>query len=634
MMLLRTAFALMMMLGALQAAAQPGRPRVDLSQASVEPWARATFERAYRERRLSGLGIVAVQDGRVTYTGTFGYADAAIGKRIDPDFTRFRIGSISKSFTASAIAILLDDGKIRSLDDPANLYLKRWKLPNWQGRPIRIRDLLTHQAGLSDKEWVYGVRSLPLTREDILLHVPRQVAPPGRFSNYCNFCYGVLGFIVEDTTGRMLQDFLDERIFRPLQMSRTLLNSTELPSANVGVPYDRSGGKLERVPFEPIPVVLSPGGSVDASLDDMGRYMLSLLGSGPQYLSRAGRERLFQPLGGNDPRVSQFGMNWMLARWNGVRTIEHGGMIEAAHSYLSLFPDSNAGIFISCLCATPAGGGPAKPGGSFLINGYNLREMIYRRFLGVPEIRRSGSPTLADYAGLFRSEGREFGSRELIADLFKVPTYGRGFFTVRASGDGLMIDGKGPYIPVGRDAFASPGLNGGDAYIPYPNRDHVFFLRGGDGKVDRVTLALSLRTWVRVTGLGAPATLRNLLFAGTLLCAFGLLAGWGPRDRVAFARPLRLAAVATGIVAIAILGACVAGFWLGWLETGSLFFDALAVLAKLLPALGLVVAGALAVSLARTGGAGRDWRVVGQMVAVLLGVAIVTFVLAEVNLLG
>ena len=101
----------------------------------VAQWADQLFTTALNNKSMSGVVLTLVQDGHMVLSKGYGYADYASGVPVDPANTRFRVGSITKTFTAMAIAQLLDSGQIASLDDPANKYLKRMQLPAPRGQP-------------------------------------------------------------------------------------------------------------------------------------------------------------------------------------------------------------------------------------------------------------------------------------------------------------------------------------------------------------------------------------------------------------------------------------------------------------------------------------------------------------------
>jgi len=498
--------------------------RVDLSAERVARWADPTFDRAYQQQRFSGLGIVAVQDGRITFIKGYGEADAAVHRPIDPALTRFRVGSISKTFTALAIALLLDEGAIHSLDDAANRYLKRTQLPKVAGRDITLWDLLTHRGGFEDQDWVFDPVSVPLTADDVSKYVPRVQAATADLSEYCNACSGLLGIVVEDVSGRLLQDFLAERVFRPLGMTNALLNTSRSPSVGVGFPYLHGSAGLERLPYMVIPEFIAPAGSVDASLRDMGAYLIANLGgAGASILSQRARSTMFTAHARNHPAVSAYGMVWMIHQWNDVTVIEHGGAIDGYHSIAAMFPDSNAGLFISCFCALGSHAAPPKPGAVFDITGFNFREMIYREFLGVAPVTTFTVPQLDEYVGLFEADAADTTFPRRIARLFRPVGPASGFLQVTRTSDTLTIGGHGPYRASAADVFRMPDLNQGDVYVPYPNREHIIFMRDAKGSADRVTLPLSLRTVHRIRAFERPDILLAIYVAAVFVAALGAL---------------------------------------------------------------------------------------------------------------
>jgi len=535
--------------------------RADLSTDAVRSWADDVLARMVREGRGSGAGIVAVQNGKVTFVGQYGYADAALKKKIDPAVTRFRIGSTSKTFTALAVGILLDEGRIDSLDDPANKYLKRVQLPQVAGRNISVWDLLTHHGGFEAKEWYFDPTSLPMPAADVQKNVPDLSESTADISEYCNACVGLLGVMVEDITGDLLQNFFDERVFRSLNMNSTVLNASRSPSVELGFAYQPGKGVPIRVPYSPIPEFLAPAGSIDSTLDDMGRYMIAMLGGdGSQIVSDKIRKLMFTPHVRNHPRSSSFGMIWMLHEWNGVRVAEHGGRIDPYQTILSLFPDDNAGIFISCYCSLGAAAQPPKPGSLFNVNGFNFREMIYRHFLGIPPVEPAIDAALAGYAGVYEDDGR---TRDFMRNVFRIfapVSQESGYVKVLVSGDALYVDGLGPYRMVAKDVFRDPNINGGDVFVPHPNLEYRLFSRGRDGHVVTLTSLLSARTASRVQGWQSPLRQRLLLITGALIAASGLLVFFWPLTKSRRAVLVRYCVLSAAIAAILTPLVCL-GVW-------------------------------------------------------------------------
>ena len=179
-------------------------PLVDKAQ--LEGWADAYYGQAIAEKRSPGMTISVVQDGEVILAKGYGYSDYAKKTPVSAEESGFILGSISKTFVATAIAQLVDRGAIASLDDPVNKYLKRVPLPGERGAKVTLRQLLTHRAGFEEMGFGFHKRAaqvaIPLTADEIRLVMPKIAMEPGGPSNYSNWGFSVLGFLIEDVTGQ------------------------------------------------------------------------------------------------------------------------------------------------------------------------------------------------------------------------------------------------------------------------------------------------------------------------------------------------------------------------------------------------------------------------------------------------
>ncbi|MGC5198420.1 serine hydrolase domain-containing protein, partial [Aphanothece microscopica] len=152
-MLLAFAVALATLVGArtyaLAQTTQPVRADAagDLGDAALARWSDDTFGKAYSDGAFSGMALVVVRDGRGALRTQYGLARYNPDQPLEPGQTRLLIGSISKTFTGIAILQLVEAGRIRSIEEPANAYLERLQLPGARGAKISIKDLLTHSAG-------------------------------------------------------------------------------------------------------------------------------------------------------------------------------------------------------------------------------------------------------------------------------------------------------------------------------------------------------------------------------------------------------------------------------------------------------------------------------------------------------
>ncbi len=194
------------------------------SVASLKAEVHAIVDDYRTTRHVPGAVYGIVQDGRLVLVEGLGVRDPATGGAVDAD-TRFRIASMSKAFTALAILKLRDEGKL-SLEDPASRYvpeIRKWKPATGDARPITLRDLLHHTAGLvEDNPW--GDRQQVLTEAEFTALIGGGMDfanAPGVRNEYSNYGYALLGRIVSNVAGRRYQDYIRDTIMRPLGMMST-----------------------------------------------------------------------------------------------------------------------------------------------------------------------------------------------------------------------------------------------------------------------------------------------------------------------------------------------------------------------------------------------------------------------------
>src|ERR687898_1624843 len=236
-----------------------------------------------------GLAVGVVGGGRLEFFHGHGVADIAANTPVTQD-TVFRIGSITKTFTAIAVLQLWEHGLV-DLDTPANDYLRAYRLIPAKAahRPATLRQLLTHTAGLP--QLVYPSRAFrPILGETVQfgqrlptlaefyrggLHL---VAEPGTSCTYSNHGFATLGQIVEDVSGKPLDRYFREHIFDPLAMADTDLLRSDRVKARSATGYALRGDGPH--PVGDCDVVTVGGGAIYSTTSDMGRYVAALLGGG------------------------------------------------------------------------------------------------------------------------------------------------------------------------------------------------------------------------------------------------------------------------------------------------------------------------------------------------------------------
>ncbi len=465
-----------------------------LETANLEGWADDTFGRLLEERRISALAISVTHGDEIVFKKGYGYHDYATGRPVDPDVSQFRIGSLTKTFFGTAIAQLLERGQIASLDDPVNAYLTRIQVENPFGDDeITIRDMVTHQGGMASR----GSRSVftsvgeerpqpPLSAAALEANLPLVLREPGTFSEYCNACSAVMGFMVEDITGQTLEEYLRESVYEPLgMMHTTLVNSLEAPSPDVVTQYAFSSGEPPvALRYPSLTPFISYAGDVNSSAGDMARFIrahaLQGEGSTPALMKPETYELMHRWDRGNHPDASGFGIQFFRYDYNDEPVIEHYGSIRYRSLEIVML-DEQVGVFV-----TMAGGGAPDPdevvgtnpsleptAGPVLAQASHsgVRALILEHFLGRLPVDGDLEVDVGQYTGLYHR-----------IPTAQADTPGGEGRLVEDSGDGgLVIDGLGPYRPSGPDAFTLDGQLPVEAGFRDANR--YVFARQSDGSM-------------------------------------------------------------------------------------------------------------------------------------------------------
>jgi CubicO group peptidase (beta-lactamase class C family) len=356
-----------------------------------------------QELHVASAVIVVVKDGRVLYSQGYGNANVADHTPVDPATSMFRIGSISKLFTWTAVMQLVEQGKL-NLDADVNTYLKGFQIPKAFGKPVTLKDLMTHSAGFEDGALGYlitedSTRVLPI---DVALriHMPARVRPPGELASYSNYSAALAGLIVQQVSGIPYNDYIRRNILDPLDMRYATMQEP-LPAdlkTNGVTAYSREKGVFVAKPFEYVGG-FRPAGSGSMSAIAMTHFMIAHLQNG-QY----GNARILQPKTAelmhsrafaNDPRLPGMDLGFYEQRMNGLHVIGHEGDTQYFHSAMFLIPDKNVGIFMSY---TGSGAAPLRAG---------TLQAFFDRYYPAPPPTIPAAPanftqTAQKYAGRYR----------------------------------------------------------------------------------------------------------------------------------------------------------------------------------------------------------------------------------------
>ncbi len=321
----------------------------------VEAFLDGVIGKQMRVDHIPGAAVSIVKDGRLLFTKGYGSADLQAGKPVNAQTTLFRIGSVSKLFTATAVLQLAEQGKLNMHAD-VNTYLKTFHIPATYPEPITLADLLTHTAGFEGRDT--GLQAARTTSDleplgQVLAeHMPARVRPPGELTAYSNYGYTLAGYIVEQVSGMPFAQYVEQHLFQRLRMRSSTFRQP-VPaslSADLSRGYTYSNGVYHPDPFEVIP--MSPAGAMSATATDMARFMLAQLQNG-----RLGNERILQEATAkamqtqqftNDPRVPG-GMAYGFEEHsrNGQRLLLHPGGGGGFYALLTLLPEQHVGVFVS-----------------------------------------------------------------------------------------------------------------------------------------------------------------------------------------------------------------------------------------------------------------------------------------------
>jgi CubicO group peptidase (beta-lactamase class C family) len=299
---------------------------------------------------IAGAVISVVKDGKVLFAKGYGFADIEKRKPVSPSDTLFRPGSISKLFTWTSVMQLVEQGKL-DLDRDVNDYID-FKIPPAFGKPITLRNIMTHTPGFEETAkdlFVPGAADMRPLDEYVKKHMPARIYPPGTVPAYSNYATTLAGYIVQRVSGKPFEQYAADNILNPLGMHHTTFVQ---PLPNDLEPLMSKGYVKASVPAKSFEFVQAfPAGSVSTSGLDMCNFMMAHLQDGKfgdvQILKPETAKLMHARQWGYDQRLDAMALGFYEESKNGHRIIGHGGDTEYFHSYLHLILDQNVGFFIS-----------------------------------------------------------------------------------------------------------------------------------------------------------------------------------------------------------------------------------------------------------------------------------------------
>lgn len=347
-------FALILVLLGAVAPAVPAQNQPDLK--AFDDYA----NKAIKDWGVPGMAVAIVKDDKVILAKGYGVRKLGDPTPVD-EKTLFAIGSSSKAFTAAGVAMLVDEKKL-NWDDHATDRLPGFQLfdPYVTGE-IRIRDLLCHRSGLDRGDFVW--LGTPYSRDEIL-HRVRYLKPSWGFRThfgYQNIMFLAAGQILARASGESWDDFIKDRIFKPLGMTSSNTSVRDLSGqSDVASPHGVRDGHLIPIPYRNIDNI-APAGSINSNAVDMAQWVRLQLGdgvfNGQRLISKASVDEMHksQMLIGlempwnlmfPDANFLSYGFGWFIHDYRGSVVIEHGGDIDGMAALVSFMPKEKIGVVV------------------------------------------------------------------------------------------------------------------------------------------------------------------------------------------------------------------------------------------------------------------------------------------------
>lgn len=328
----------------------PATPPTGLTDSKeLEAFLDRFFAEYMPAEHIPGAVFVLVKDGKIFFSKGYGYADLEKQIPVIPEKTVFRVGSISKLFTTTAVMQLAERGKL-NLNNDVNNYLDRFQLEDNYPQPVTVANLLTHTGGIDENFIGIAARSqaeiAPLG-DYLAKHPPYRALPPGEVLRYSNLGFALAGYLVEAVSHVPFVQYIDQNILQPLGMRHSSFQLLPQLVADMAVGYRYKQGS-----YQPLPIVYTndmPSGALSATATDIARFAIAHLQNG-----RFGNTRILQEATAQEmqhqhfthhPQLSGQAYGFSERFQNELRAIEHEGHLAGFKSRLLLLPDQKVGFF-------------------------------------------------------------------------------------------------------------------------------------------------------------------------------------------------------------------------------------------------------------------------------------------------
>ena len=320
-------------------------------------------EKTLKTFNVPGIAVAIVKDGKVVHAEGYGVKSILTKQKVDAN-TLFGIASNSKAFTSAALAMLVDEGKVK-WDDKVIKYLPNFKMYNeYVTNEFTIRDLLTHRSGLGlgAGDLMIWPDGSDFTAQDIIQNL-QYLKPVSAFRtqyDYDNLLYIVAGEVIHVASGLSWCDFVEQRMMKPLEMNSSAASFVRLKdSTNIIAPHVPIDGKLKAIKRYKNQLFDAAAG-IYSSVNDLSKWTIMQMNDGKygldnkQLFSKKEHNEMWQlqtiiPVNPRPPyntHFSGYGLGWFLSDVKGYKQVTHTGGLEGIVTQVTLIPELNLGIIV------------------------------------------------------------------------------------------------------------------------------------------------------------------------------------------------------------------------------------------------------------------------------------------------
>ena len=293
-----------------------------------------------KAQQIPGVALAVVKDGNVALARGYGLANVEHQIPVKPE-TIFQSGSTGKQFTATAVMLLVEEGKL-SLEDKLTKYFtdapEAW-------RDITVRHLLTHTSGMTDYPPDFDLRR-DYTEDELFQRIKTipLAFQPGEKWSYSNLAYVMLGILIRKVSGKFYGDFLQERVFKPLEMSTARIISEADIVPNRAAGYRLVNGQLKNQNWVSPSLNTTADGALYLTVYDMAKWDAALYTD--KLLKRSTLEQMWTPVKLSNGKTHPYGFGWDLGEVRGHRIIEHGGSWQGFKAQITRYVDDKLTVIV------------------------------------------------------------------------------------------------------------------------------------------------------------------------------------------------------------------------------------------------------------------------------------------------